>query len=60
MNKQSYLSMAITSLLLQACSSSSDSETISPSTLPATIFNLAVSDAPVDEAMQVVACFSQI
>ena len=60
MKNQSYLNIVISTTFLLACGSSGDSETTSPSVLSAPVFNLSVSDAPVDEAMQVVACFSQI
>ena len=56
MNKRSYLTLTIAALLLQACGGSGDNNT----ELAAPVLTLSVSDAPVDGAMQVVACFSEI
>jgi hypothetical protein len=65
MNKQSYLAITIATLFLQACGGSS-SDSTSATTPPSAptpsdpVLNLSVSDAPVDDVMQVVACFSEI
>jgi hypothetical protein len=55
MNKKLYLGLAITAIMVQGCGSSDDNEIdIAP------VLSLSVSDAPVENAMQVVACFSEI
>jgi hypothetical protein len=55
MNKNLYLGMAITAIAAQGCGSSKDAELeIAP------VLSLSVSDAPVENALQVVACFSEI
>jgi hypothetical protein len=55
MNKKLYLGLAITAIMVQGCGSSGDNEIdIAP------VLSLSVSDAPVENAMQVVACFSEI
>lgn len=55
MNKKLYLGLTITAIMAQGCGSNDDTELeIAP------ILSLSVSDAPVENAMQVVACFSEI
>jgi hypothetical protein len=55
MNKKLYLGLTIASIMAQGCGSSDDTEIdIEP------VLSLSVSDAPVENAMQVVACFSEI
>lgn len=55
MNKSLYMGLAVASIMVQGCGSGDDTELES-----ATVFSLSVSDAPVGNAMQVVACFSEI
>jgi hypothetical protein len=55
MNKRLYLGMAIAAMTAQSCGSSKDAELeIAP------VLTLSVSDAPVEDVLQVVACFSEI
>lgn len=56
MNPENYLVVCITSLLLNACGGSGSSS--SPSPTP--VFSLAISDAPVEDLLEVVVCFSEI
>lgn len=56
MNKKSYLTLTFAALILQACGGSGENNTV----LSAPVFTLSISDAPVDGAMQVVACFSEV
>ena len=58
MNK-SILAIGIAAIFLQSCGSDSDDSIVQvPQSAP--VFNLSVSDAPVENAVTVVACFSQI
>lgn len=55
MNKKLYLGMIITAIMAQGCGSKDD-----PALEVAPKLSLSVSDAPVENTLQVVACFSEI
>ena len=54
-----FITLITSSALLLGCGGSSDSDS-TPEQDNSVVFNLAVSDAPVDDALSVVACFNEI
>lgn len=61
MNKVSYIAASISAVFLQACGSDGGGGVTTPVPAPsAPVVNLSISDAPVDDVMSVITCFSEI
>jgi hypothetical protein len=58
MNSKSYIAISIALVLTQGCGSSDSKDTVKPEQKP--VFSLSVSDAPVEDALQVVVCFNTV
>jgi hypothetical protein len=60
MSRRTTLGIAVSSAFLLACGSSSDNDAEPSGEQPSPTFSLSVSDAPVENVMQVVVCFNEI